>query len=245
MDPINMKGVLDPTIWGTPVVTAIDPSNITNILYEAGKFACISRLQPGAEETAKSREDYEAIGMRCLAEQHRMAFRSHTIGFRITGISRVAQAQLRTHSIGVASITQSQRYIDSSELKYTCPPALVGCEAYEKAILSAKKTYKELLEANFPPEVARYCLPQASNTAMTMHFTPDALLHFLNERLCEHTDGEVRNVATKLGYVVLFYAPKLARFIVPRCIANPTIACKNLKTCATRANYGPKGPSYD
>ena len=229
-------------LWASPTVVLLDPQGVSEILVRAGKFASVSRLQEDNQDddgvdSQENREKYEKIGMRCLLEHHRMAFRSHQIGFRMSNVSRVTQAQLRTHVVGVATITQSQRYTDASNIAHYCPPELYGNKDYEDFIAASRKTYRKLLSDGHPPEIARYCLPQASGTSMIMNFTPDALFHFLNERLCGHAGTEIRLIAEQMRKQVLELEPKLTPFLVPRCLANPTIVCKNINKCSARASY--------
>lgn len=231
--------------WASPTVVLLDPQGVSEILVRAGKFASVSRLQDGdGVDSQENREKYEKIGMRCLLEHHRMAFRSHQIGFRMSNVSRVTQAQLRTHVVGVGTITQSQRYTDASSIAHYCPSELYGNKDYEDFIAASRELYRKLLSGGHPPEIARYCLPQSSVTTMIMNFTPDALFHFLNERLCGHAGTEIRLIAEQMRKQVVELEPKLTPFLVPRCLANPTIVCKNINKCSVRASYGDLRSSY-
>jgi thymidylate synthase (FAD) len=82
---------------------------------------------------------------------------------------------------------------------------------YEKACILAFLRYKELLEANWPRELARMVLPLSTYTKMFTTMNLRNLFHFLELRLHPHAQYEIRVYAEAMLSLV---TP-----IVPVCVA--------------------------
>ena len=199
-------------------------ATVRSMLVEAGRFATVSR-GTRIDDAAK----LERIGLDCLRKRHMMAFRSDTIKFQVDNISRVASAQLRTHCTGAAQIGSSQRYIKLKEGVFQTPPGLtpLDLETFNMGYATAHMMYQGLLSNNVPVEAARYMLPQATCTTVNAAFTPNALFHFFNERLCTETNAELRHVANLLKDQMVQLNPALTEFLVPRCKVYLNICSKS------------------
>ncbi|MGO1820560.1 MAG: FAD-dependent thymidylate synthase, partial [Senegalia sp. (in: firmicutes)] len=62
-----------------------------------------------------------------------------------------------------------------------------------------QKLYKELLDEGVAKECARMILPMSSKTTIHVSGTFRDLLAFLNVRCEEHSQKEVKDIATKIG----------------------------------------------
>lgn len=68
-------------------------------------------------------------------------------------------------------------------------------------------------------EQARYVLPMATHTAFVIGFTVEALIHFMNMRLCTRAEDTIRELAIKMKEATLNVLPDLAPKLVPNCQA--------------------------
>jgi len=141
--------------------------------------------------------------------------------FLIKGISRACSHQLVRHRI--ASYTQqSQRYVKFSpdDLDFVTPPSVAQSPFsahYSEFMRKAAEFYQKLLEAGVPPEDARYVLPNASTTMITVTMNARELLHFFGLRLCSRAQWEIREVARRMLEEVRKVAPTLFESAGPRC----------------------------
>lgn len=124
--------------------------------------------------------------------------------FDIQGISRSCSHQLVRHRM--ASYCQmSQRYVNQETNRYVIPHTLDYSKnndeksiIFENAIQNCRQAYKELLALGVPKEDARYVLPEAMFTNITVKFNIRSLRNFLKLRLDKHAQWEIRELAQKI-----------------------------------------------
>lgn len=124
--------------------------------------------------------------------------------FDIQGISRSCSHQLVRHRM--ASYCQmSQRYVNQETNRYVIPHTLNYSKnndeksiIFENAIQNCRQAYKELLALGVPKEDARYVLPEAMFTNITVKFNIRSLRNFLKLRLDSHAQWEIRELAQKI-----------------------------------------------
>jgi thymidylate synthase (FAD) len=116
--------------------------------------------------------------------------------------SRACSHQLVRHRI--ASYAQeSQRYVrlDASGGEwYTIPPKITAHEKklvadYNLHMRNTVRLYEKMVEAGIPPEDARYVLPNATNTVLTVSMNLRSFRNFLALRLDRHAQWEIRELA--------------------------------------------------
>ena len=107
--------------------------------------------------------------------------------FSLEGVSRVLTHQLVRHRIASYS-QQSQRYVRFDRAVYVTPPEVdkrpEAKVAFDAAIEEAWRTYRDMVEAGVPEEDARFVLPNAATTNITVTMNARELLHFLRLRCC-------------------------------------------------------------
>ena len=89
-------------------------------------------------------------------------------------------------------------------------------------IENARKQIKKALEefgvkekrAN---ECANFVLPRATETSLTIGFTPEALIHFMHKRLCNRAQPEIKKLALLIQEAVGNVNPEFASELVPHC----------------------------
>ncbi|HEX54784.1 MAG: FAD-dependent thymidylate synthase [Candidatus Altiarchaeales archaeon] len=142
--------------------------------------------------------------------------------FSVSGISRACSHQLVRHRI--ASYTQqSQRYVKfkKNELEFITPRTIERnkslYEEYKSIMEKISEFYEKLLKENIPAEDARYVIPNAATTNLTVTMNARELLHFFGLRLCERAQWEIRELAKMMLDEVKKVAPILFESAGPRC----------------------------
>ena len=132
---------------------------------------------------------------------HGSVFEFANFVMRIDGISRACANQLVRHRHG-SYCQQSQRYVKYKELGLTdfvYPDSIGGNSdaqnAFIEAIKTASESYEKLLELGIKAEDARYVLPNAMTTSITVGMNAREFFNFLNLRLSKNAQWEIRELA--------------------------------------------------
>jgi len=150
--------------------------------------------------------------------------------FRIEGISRACSHQLVRKRVGVAFVQESQRHVDYKN-SYVCvvPPSIKNSskdilycgrtarKIYNDAIQLAWAAYEQLRCLGIPPEDARFVLPNACTSTISMSINYHALLDLAKERLCGRAQWEIRELLEAIKAEVEKVSPKLAGYMQPKC----------------------------
>ena len=143
--------------------------------------------------------------------------------FAIEGVSRSLMAQLTRHRAGVVFAIQSQRYVNfqGKAFNYVTPPTIDKKEEaqalYHDFMKLCKEKYDELVSMGIPPEDARYVLPNASCTNITMTINLRELRHVCALRLCSRAQLEIRQLFQAIKKEVQKVDERLASLLVPTC----------------------------
>lgn len=165
------------------------------------------------ESTARSGRNDAKRAITCIHNGHLSVLEHVSVTFRAVGISRTCSHQLVRHRL--ASYTQqSQRYLrldldpESNEW-YVTPPIIEKNNElrydYEKRMRLAAYEYEKMLQAGIHAEDARYILPEATKTAITVTMNLRELSEFLRQRMDSHAQWEIRELA-RLVLTALFAA---------------------------------------
>jgi thymidylate synthase (FAD) len=142
--------------------------------------------------------------------------------WEIQGVSRVLLAQLTRHRIASYTV-RSQRYCDESRVGYydllSEEPMSSGAfsahwagvfSAYRAGIAKAFSTYREMVDAGMPREIARYVLPQATFTELIMTMNARELHDvFFPLRLSKRAQPEIRKLAQRMLVDCCRVAPEI------------------------------------
>lgn len=141
--------------------------------------------------------------------------------FGVEGISRATSHQLVRHRLASYS-QQSQRYVTAERPEYVVPPSIEKDagkkKRFERAVKSAYRLYKELIDAGVPAEDSRYLLPNAAATKIIVTMNARELLHFFRLRCCERAQWEIRDMATRMLALAKKEAPYIFRDSGPACV---------------------------
>lgn len=171
----------------------------------------------------------DAIGKHCMKSGHFSGSRGIYFIFKITDCPRYVIDQMVRHEAGVFKNVQSFRYVNKDSFGYEIPAEIKNNEEllnkYKKHMEDTVALYDEIQNyiidsgksnerAN---EQARYVLPMATYSAVCIGFTIEALIHYMNMRLCTRTEDAHRQLAIKMRDAVLEVMPELSEYLVPQC----------------------------
>ncbi len=144
--------------------------------------------------------------------------------FSIEGVSRSLTHQLVRHRVASFS-QQSQRYVSLNEPDYVVPDTIAGNpEAkalYDKLMADIWKTYNELENLGIDKEDARYVLPNACTTNITVTMNARELIHFFKLRCCTRAQKEIRDLADEMLKLCKSVSPAIFAYAGPSCVAGP------------------------
>ncbi len=187
---------------------------------------CYSAL-PLDELLAKAKTDQADFLRGVIRSGHHSVLEHAVFTFYISDVSRALLAQITRHRIASFSV-QSQRYVSLGKgFDYVIPPrvAALGAEAagkYQAQMAQMADWYREWQDAfDGDPsanEDARFVLPNACATRMTMTMNARELLHFFSLRCCNRAQWEIRNLAEQMYRLVLPVAPAIFEHAGPGCV---------------------------
>lgn len=208
----------------------LSPENqfIINKIYTAA-HTCYSDEDPDIifqKSLSMSRETMLKTIKHCLNSGHQSVVEHQAFTFYISGVSRALTHQLVRHRIASYS-QQSQRYCklnNGEQFKYVIPPTIQNNELAAKyfyAYMAATaELYHSLIKEGIPAEDARYVLPNAASTNITVTMNLRQLIHFCNERMCLTAQWEIREmVRLMFNEVTKVLGPELSAYLVPKCKA--------------------------
>lgn len=204
-------------------VTLLNYTKDPDRICAAAAQSCYSRtgasklFEELTEEKAR-RTIQKVVGMGHLSVVEHAYFT-----FSIEGVSRSLTHQLVRHRLASYS-QQSQRYVSMDRAEYVLPPSVSADpkarELYKRAMDEAWKAYKALAKI-VPKEDARYVLPNACHTNITVTMNARELWHFFNLRCCRRAQWEIRMMAWKMLAEVKKVAPVLFEDAGPACFRGP------------------------
>ena len=227
-------------------VKIINPEVLQNLYKNHGEFACECYATPKkfAEKVGKSCEaDGHMSGSRCEYIKFEIEADRGTleqmmrseIGVRYDNQDKyyymdLIEAIPRVSPDEIVKNMQSFRYVDKNDFTYVIPHNI---EKNEKAVAlyqncmsnidTTRKAIRDILinEDNIDPhkavEDANFVLPRATNTKLTIGFTPEALIRFMWKRLCVRAQDEIREVAIAMKKAVAEINAEFAKELVPHC----------------------------
>ena len=185
--------------------------------------ADVSQLQQQADR------QNNAIFLQKLVDMGHLSPIEHvSFTFGVQGVSRTLLAQLTRHRLASFSV-QSQRYVNQTQggISYVLPPAIeqLGEGAVNKFATQMdmmRQWYEEWVEllgtGEQGNEDARFVLPNAAETRLTMTMNARELMHFLRVRCCMRAQWEIRAMAWAVLGHCLSVAPNLFALTGPACV---------------------------
>ena len=156
-----------------------------------------------------------------LASGHHSVIEHASYTFSAEGVSRSLTHQLVRHRLASYS-QQSQRYVNMREADYVLPPTIASHPELEKRFRGLMeqvwKEYEALAE-KVPVEDARYILPNACVTNITITMNARELWHFFELRTCNRAQWEIRQMADQMLRLVQEVSPFIFKNAGPPCIS--------------------------
>ena len=158
---------------------------------------------------------------------HQSVLEHASFTFYVSDVSRALLAQLTRHRIASFSV-QSQRYVSMAK-GFDCvvPPRIEAlgeeaAERYRRQMQQMADWYREWQDAfDGDPaanEDARFVLPNACATRLTMTMNARELLHFFSLRCCNRAQWEIHSLAESMYRLVLPIAPAIFENAGPGCV---------------------------
>lgn len=140
----------------------------------------------------------------CVKHRHTSVLEHATITFLIEDISRSCSHQLVRHRLA-SFVQQSQRYckynLDSNDW-YVIPKEIEKDRnqrfLFQNAMNFAGQRYMSMLESGIKAEDARYVLPEATKTSLTMTMNAREFFSMLNLRLSPKAQLEIRELTANM-----------------------------------------------
>lgn len=235
-------------------VTIADESYfIVNKLYAAA-HTCYSSDTPDKiyhDSGTMTQEDMLKTINHCIKSGHLSVIEHQHLTFFISGISRVTAQQLTRHRLPNYSMA-SQRYITFADGKfdYVIPPAIMkdtdAKVAYIEEMERLSKQYATLVKKGIPAEDARYLLPGATCTNLTMTVELRELIWICKERLCNKAQWEIRQLVHLMKNETVKLLPFLEPYLQPKCVALgycPESKKRSCGRCKVKADVLPENTS--
>jgi len=189
------------------------------VIYTAAR-TCYSAGRPAelwAEEAARPR--MERLVRQVVASGHHSVLEHVAFTLAVAGVSRSCSHQLVRHRLASYS-QQSQRYV-AGPFPYVTPPSWTRAAAlagrYAAAMAELNHLYEEALAAGIPAEDARFVLPNAVTTNLTMTMNLRELMHTVGLRTCERAQWEIRDLFAAVAAAVRGVDSFLGSFLVTKC----------------------------
>ena len=170
-----------------------------------------------------TKEKAEKILRRVIGYGHVSVIEHASFTFAVQGVSRSLTHQLVRHRL--ASYTQqSQRYVKVDASKddwYVIPKTCDTVEKQQKfkeRMKEIAKWYGDAIADGMPPEDARFYLPNAAKTNITLSMNARTLLHFFKLRCCARAQWEIRQMADEMLKQAKRVAPTIFENAGPNCV---------------------------
>lgn len=213
-------------------VTLLNPDEVKNFIRNHGYIACICY---------NTDERYaEKVGLNCLKSGHMSGSRGDYFKFEIE-CPRFTADQIMRHEQGVFKNCQSQRYVDMDNFDCYIPPKVSRDPELRKLYEELENTTKDFygrirnemelrgIEGEKANDLMRSLLPIGVPTKLRIGFDIEALIHFMNKRLCVRADEPIRQVAKLMKKEILEVEPRYADLLVPQC--KTMLYCPEHKSC--------------
>ena len=209
----------------TLISSNYDAIDLINRMY------CAARTCYSLDNITQIRVDAESISFdeklafvkKVLSSGHHSIAEHITFTYGINGVSRSLLAQITRHRLCTFSV-QSQRYccFAGKQFDYVIPPEIAKNEELTKGYVEfmkhAKRTYDYLIDAGIKAEDARFVLPNAATTNITVSTNLRNLMHIMGLRLCNRAQWEIRKVFEEMKAVTVARYAWMDDLLQPQCV---------------------------
>ena len=168
------------------------------------------RTKQPASELRLSKEEVARLIRAAKKLGHLSVLEHACFTFSVSGISRACSHQLVRHRMASYS-QQSHRAVVMTPSDVVVPPSVQqkdeSLELFQKSVATSFDTFKELRKLGIRFEDARYVLPNALKTNITVTMNARELLHFFRLRLASSAQWEICALARRMLQEVRKVAP--------------------------------------
>ncbi|MBZ9572550.1 FAD-dependent thymidylate synthase [Patescibacteria group bacterium] len=176
----------------------------------AAALSCHSEKSSGDIINELTDDTVEKILNQTISKGHHSVIEHASFTFSVRGVSRSLTHQLVRHRIASYS-QQSQRYVKLEEPTFITPPTISrdkkSLQDYKSFMNYSWDLYKSLINRNIPKEDARFVLPNATTTNITITMNARELIHFFKLRTAKSAQWEIRTLAKEMLKEVKKVAP--------------------------------------
>ena len=173
-----------------------------------------------------SEERIKKVLRKTVGSGHHSVIEHASFTFSVSGVSRSLTHQLVRHRIASYS-QQSQRHVELNKPTFVTPPSIEkdknSLKGYNEFMKYAWNIYNNLLTKNIKPEDARFVLPNATTTNITVTMNARELHHFFKLRCCMRAQWEIREMGNQMLDEVKKVAPIIFEKAGPPCDDCPEI----------------------
>lgn len=205
------------------------------IIYSAFRI-CYSRdnaknLWKKIRDGEIPREQMEKFIDEKLGTGHTSPLRQAQFVFVVDNISRAATAQFNRHHIGIEREEMSQRYVNFNKgiKAFITPPSFLD---HPDIISRWQDLQKELidfynfcLDHKIKQEDARFALPMGTVSREQFSMGLQAMQQFLDVRLCERAQWEIRDMGWQIYKIMRKEFPVLGKKLGIKCWENRKMYC--------------------
>jgi thymidylate synthase (FAD) len=190
----------------------------------AAAASCYSASPTSTLHEKMSDKKVAKLLKRTVGSGHHSVVEHAVFTFSLEGVSRALTHQLVRHRIASYS-QQSQRYVRFDKSEYVTPPEVEkrpdAHAMFDKAMEGAWQSYREMVNAGVPEEDARFVLPNAATTNITITMNARELLHLFRLRCCLRAQWEIRRATLKMLDEVKKVAPIIFENAGRPCLTGP------------------------
>ena len=206
---------------------------------------CYSAMEYGELKALVDDKDQATFLRRIVASGHLSVLEHASFTFGVSGVSRALLAQITRHRIASFSV-QSQRYVSLEKgFGYIIPPRIrelgdAAVREFESQMAQMQAWYQgwQAKLGENANEDARFVLPNACETHITLTMNARELLHFFTIRCCNRAQWEIRALATEMLRQCKQVAPVIFESAGPGCVSG---ACpEGAKSCGQAAEVRKK-----
>ena len=159
-----------------------------------------------------------------VAMGHHSVIEHAVFTFSVEGVSRSLTHQLVRHRIASYS-KQSQRYVSLNTPDYVVPEEIAknpeAKKIFDDLMQQIWDTYNKLEDLGIIAEDARYVLPNACTTNITVTMNARQLMHFFTLRCCNRAQTEIRQLADEMLKLCKEACPNIFAYGGPSCVRGP------------------------
>jgi thymidylate synthase ThyX len=134
--------------------------------------------------------------------------------------------QLVRYRVGFSPSQQSQRYVklnvDNDVFPWVIPDSIANDPGKKEDMLwlltEIEAMYSQWVSDGIPEEDARFILPNAAKTKLSVTMNARALHHFFSQRCCTRSQWEIRNLAMAMWEECMKVSPTLFEICGPPCL---------------------------